>query len=80
MALTGKAKTDYQRKYMRRRRSNLPLMTDPPKVLDLEPSVRPDVRPSLGTMRKITKNYPTQGKVCGELTKARQVSRKGYNE
>ena len=41
--LTGQAKTDYQREYMRKRRgrSNTPTTLDPPPVLDPEPSVRP---------------------------------------
>lgn len=55
MPLTGQAKTDYQRGYMRRRRSNTPLMEDPPKVLDPEPSVRPKqlkpVRPKRALVR-----------------------------
>ena len=44
MPLTGQAKTDYQREYMRRRRSN--------KIPSVEPeSVRPYVRPARITVR-----------------------------
>lgn len=39
MPLTGQAKTDYQRAYMRRRRSNAELLDPKPRT------VRPYVRP-----------------------------------
>lgn len=39
--LTGQAKTDYQREYMRRRRSNAkPNLLDPATVVVLDPSLR----------------------------------------
>lgn len=56
MALTGQAKTDYQREYMRKRRSNIKAAFVRPKPLD------------------------PIGSYTGELTKARQVGSKGFNE
>ena len=49
MALTGQAKTDYQREYMRRRRSNKSVTVTPESVRPVTPSVRPkeQVRPNL---------------------------------
>ena len=41
MALTGQAKTDYQRAYMRRRRSSVVVR---PTGLDVRPDVRPIVK------------------------------------
>jgi hypothetical protein len=69
MALTGKAKTDYQREYMRKYRSN-----------NNKPTVRPEplqtVRPKLPAplITDFTKHTFT-----GELTKVRQTSDKGFN-
>ena len=46
--MTGQAKTDYQREYMRRRRGLTPAPLDPPDVRPLvRPAVRPSVRPAL---------------------------------
>lgn len=43
MALTGQAKTDYQREYMRRRRSNQGSNTNPVSVRPVTPNlVRPE--------------------------------------
>ena len=41
MALTGKAKTDYQREYMRRRRSNKPTVIHADPVRPVTLPVRP---------------------------------------
>ena len=41
MALTGQAKTDYQREYMRRRRSNKGVTISIEPVRPVIPSVRP---------------------------------------
>lgn len=47
MVLTGQAKTDYQRKYMRKRRSNTRSNTKPVSVRPKPDIVRPKaVRPS----------------------------------
>lgn len=45
MALTGQAKTDYQREYMRRRRSNKGVMIRPESVRPFSVSVRPKTKP-----------------------------------
>lgn len=49
MVLTGQAKTDYQREYMRRRRSNKSVTVTPISVRPATPSVRPkeQARPNL---------------------------------
>lgn len=47
MPLTGQAKTDYQREYMRRRRSNTSVTITPISVRPVTPSIRPNKpRPS----------------------------------
>lgn len=49
MALTGQAKIDYQREYMRRRRSNTKPCSNTQSVRPVTPSVRPkeQARPGL---------------------------------
>ena len=48
MPLSGQAKTDYQREYMRKRRSNVTTDIVRPYQLDsVRPSVRPDIRPDV---------------------------------
>lgn len=42
MPLTGQAKTDYQREYMRRRRSNKSVTVTPIPVRPVTSSVRPE--------------------------------------
>ena len=71
MALTGQAKTDYQREYMRKRRAEAKGLTEQSgsntnATLSVRPIVRPAGRPVLT--------------FAGELTKAKQTSQKGFNE
>ena len=77
--LTGKAKTDYQREYMRRRRSNKGLTQKPESVRPTEPVVvRPTTRPG-PTVAAVSK--PTVARrYTGELTKTRQVSQHGFRK
>ena len=83
--LTGQAKTDYQREYMRRLRAKnkdsavivpkraLKNTPDCPVLADVRP-----VRPKLPIQLDLDNVRPVV--VRPELTKERQVSRKGFNE
>ena len=55
--LTGQAKTDYQREYMRKRRSNKPSEPVRPEPVN---SVRPNVRPEQPT-HKASSNLAPDG-------------------
>ena len=76
--LKGQAKTDYQREYMRKRRSNQRSNVTPETV---RPSVTLAVRPVI--LKAEQHIGASQAEIVmgvhGELTKARQVSAKGFN-
>jgi len=80
--LTGKAKTEYQKEYMRRRRSNAGLTSKPvrPEVITVRPS--DDVRPEADIVRPEVDELVESILVrsakpfAGELSKGRQV--KGF--
>lgn len=65
--LTGQAKTDYQREYMRRRRA---------KSSD---TVRP-VQKRTESVRPATDVVRPEHRFCGVLSKERQLSKHGFNK
>jgi hypothetical protein len=80
--LTGQAKTDYQREYMRKRRSN----RMKPDALD---PLRPHVRPVVSLLDARTAEIKASVQYAGQqptstlgrpLTKERQTGQKGFNE
>lgn len=78
--LKGKAKTDYQREYMRKRRKAMGrLRLNKPPLETVRPNL--SVRPELPAF-PVVLDLPIQPirRFTGELTKERQVSRKGFND
>ena len=77
--LTGQAKTDYQREYMRKRRTTVRPKTESIRPAPVRPAdvVRPDKRTYANSVLcepvSTTRTY-------GPLTKERQLSSKGFNE
>ena len=85
MPLTGKAKTDYQREYMRKRRSK-PVRPEPEIAIGLTPVipeqpvlVRPEEVLEATVPMDMDEKRPIPYRVVGPLTKERQISRKGFN-
>lgn len=81
MPLTGQAKTDYQREYMRKRRSNQAT------VRPERDSVRPEVQGITEQQfnERVAGIYDVpikfeQQRLSGPLTKERQVSQRGFND
>lgn len=90
--LTGKAKKDYQREYMRNLRKNKHTalstqkqgsenasgLTTIAKVEAVRP-IRPSVRPTLNQFDDVRPDMDNVRPFAGELTKERQTSTKGFN-
>ncbi len=69
------------RRYRQRKGTSSVIPCDTPSVIPCEAkSVIPEQVIDECAMRNIMKNDSTAGKVLGELTKARQTSRKGFRE